>query len=98
MSDDIDFRQAMKGVKRLKKESVDPHTDRRPSSRTLREQIQQRARDSQQLLENGESASADQGYPGHSNREEESQLFYLRQGVQKRCCETSRKARATRSD
>ena len=84
MSDDIDFRQAMKGVRRLKKDSADPHKGERQSARKLREQIQQRARHSRQLLHDGEDGAADQVYPGQSSTEEDAGLFYLRQGIQKK--------------
>ncbi len=84
MSDDIDFRQAMKGVRRLKKEAVDSHQVERRSARSLRAQIQQRASHSQALLQDGGATSVVRSYPGHSNAEEDTSLYYLRQGVQKK--------------
>ena len=74
----------MKGVKRLRKESVDPGQARHASARKLRKQIQERARHSASFLGDDDAPASRESHPGQSNAEEDNTLFFLRQGVQKK--------------
>jgi len=92
MADDINFIEAMMDVRRLTKRTSLPATAKqeakRQSNPALRAQIRRRAQRSAMLLAEHEMDSP-RGSPhnifgGSSSNSDDSQLFYLRAGVQKK--------------
>ena len=84
MQDDIDFKQAMSGVRRLNKESVHPGSSRTPSRRELRDQIRQRARDSVTDREQAPPPGVSHLYNDTDSASGEGSLLFTRSGVQKK--------------
>ncbi len=84
MADDIDFKQAMRGVRPLKKGATVAAPAQRQPNRSLRAQIQNRALQSAAQLEESEARQISPSNGGQSHEEGDASLFYLRNGVQKK--------------
>ncbi len=80
MVDDIDFKQAMRGVKPLKKQSSQAPTKSQPSARAIRSQIVSR---STQTAEPDKRSSLKRANDtGRSHEQGASELFFLSSGLQ----------------
>lgn len=84
MVDDIDFKQAMQGVRPLRKRENTETSARRQSDRALGAEIQNRARQSAQLEEEFNATRTAPSREGISNPIEDETLFYLSHGMQKK--------------
>ncbi len=84
MADDIEFEKAMSGVRRLKKDSVQPTPVKRQSNSALRSQIQNRAIKSAVSSDKIYSANKEIPHAGQSNEKGDNTLFFIRNGVQKK--------------
>jgi len=84
MSDDIDFEQAMSGVRRLKKDSARPAPAKRKSNSALRAQIEDRAIQSATLPDESMYGGKVIDHDGRSNDTGDNSLFFIRNGVQKK--------------
>ena len=84
MVDDSDFEKAMSGVRRLKKDSVQPAPVNRQSNSALRAQIQNRAIKSGAPSDKNYSANKEIPHAGQSNEKGDNTLFFIRNGVQKK--------------
>ncbi len=83
MVDDIDFKQAMQGVRPLRKGAAQASNRLKPD-RALRTQIQNRARQSAQLSDQPDTSKNTPSQDGLSNDREDQTLYYLSHGVQKK--------------
>jgi DNA-nicking Smr family endonuclease len=81
---DIDFKQAMRGVRPLNKDAAPATSTHRGSNRALREQIKNRARHSAAELETTDTGLTGVSYSGHGNLPGDESLFFLSSGVQKK--------------
>ena len=84
MANDIDFKQAMRGVRPLNKDTASTTSAHRGSNRALREQIQNRARHSAAELETTSTSRTSVSDSGHSNLPGDEYLYFLSNGVQKK--------------
>ena len=85
VDDDIDFKQAMQGVRRLKKESATLPSHCKPAShRAIRRSIEDRTLQSASTVDEAalKIVSTDQG--SRCNEPGASDLFFLRTGLQKK--------------
>lgn len=82
MPDDIDFKQAMQGVRRLNKKSVHPARVNPPSKRDLRTRIKNRAIASSLPIDDTTIELASHEATGQSHLAEATELFFLRAGLQ----------------
>lgn len=82
MADDIDFKQAMRDVRPLKKESVHPRCAPRKHRDASSLRFRRQAAESFATDTSVAPRQAPRG--GHSNEQGEHQVFFLRHGVQKK--------------
>ena len=80
MADDIDFKLAMAGVRKLKKESVRPVSPKKLSARSLRSAIQSRTAQFDDPIQ--ATPLERTNVAGNSNETGASHLFFLRDGQQ----------------
>lgn len=82
--DDNDFMRAMQGVRRLNKNSTPPLARKSQGNRALRDQMRQRAlHPANERIETGPVLPQTE-FAGQSNSTADTNLFYLRHGVQKK--------------
>jgi len=84
MADDIDFKQAMRGVRPLRKDATHVTSPNRRPNKSLREQIQRRAHQSAAQFEPADSVRISLEHTGQSNPDGDDALYFLRSGVQKK--------------
>ena len=84
MADDIDFKQAMRGVRPLRKGATQAASKNRQPNSSLRKQIQDRARQSAAQLEPTDTGKIGLEHSGHTNPDGDDALYFLRSGVQKK--------------
>jgi len=84
MADDNEFLEAMRDVRPLRKNAVTPTAPARRVNLALRAQIQQRAIQSAALNEATENTPLNPAAGGQTNADDDTTLFFLRHGVQKK--------------
>ncbi|MCP4009207.1 MAG: hypothetical protein GY726_06810 [Proteobacteria bacterium] len=84
MTDNIDFKQAMRDVRPLKKGATATTPALRQPNRTLRAQIQNRALQSAAQMDETEARQNNSSNGGQSHEPGDDKLFFLRNGVQKK--------------